>query len=370
MKVKKTKSKVGFQQIYKELKEDILSGKITYGHLLVPEKVMAEQMQVSRPTISKVYNNLQAEGLVKKRAGFGTSVVYKMNDSKYRFGLLLPGSGESEIFSTINDQFLYQSKKRSFDCLWEGTVANNAEMRKGVTLKICQTYIERNADGIFFAPLERTPANEKLNEEICTIIDKAGIPLILIDRDIYPFPQRSPYDLVCIDNFHAGYMMAEHLIQAGCETIHFFFRPDSAHSLDLRIEGVRAAMAKYNLSFHNGNVFCGDPADLGIVKKMKVVPFKTGIICGNDSTAAVLLSSLEDLHLEITSDVLIAGYDNMKYGTHLRYPLTTYQQPCEEMVEVSMNLMFIKLGSMNQSPVTINLYGTIIPRASTVFQTP
>jgi GntR family transcriptional regulator, arabinose operon transcriptional repressor len=361
------KIKVSIQKIYEELKEDILGGKIPFGNLLMPENELAEKMQVSRPTISKVYNTLQTEGLVNKKAGFGTSVVYKKMENKYRFGLLFPGSGETEIFSIINDQFLHQAKMRNFDCLWEGTVANNAEVRKGVALKICQSYINEKVDGIFFSPLERTPGNEKLNEEICQIIDKSHVPLILIDRDIYAFPKRSKYDLISIDHYHAGYIMAQHLIASGCKTLYFFHRPDSAFSVNLRINGVRAAMEHSKLQFHSGHIICGAPDDHDLIKKIAVVPFETGIVCGNDSTAAILISSLESVGIKISSDLLVAGFDNMKYGIHLKYPLTSYQQPLEEITKASINLMFNKLLYHTGGPVTAYLYGNIVTRASTVF---
>jgi len=365
MKVKTIK--VNTQDIYLKLKSDILNSEIPFGNLLMPENELAEIMHVSRPTITKIYNTLQTEGLVIKKAGFGTSVTYKKNGNRYRFGLLLPGSGESEIFSTINDQFLSQGKKRNFDCLWEGTVANDAEIRKGVALKICQNYIEEKVDGIFFAPLERTPGNEKLNEEICLLIEKSDIPLVLIDRDIYPFPNRSKFDLVGIDNYHAGYVMAQHLISAGCKTIYFFHRPDSAYSVNLRIEGVRAAIENSNLNFTTNNIICGEPDSVNLIKKMNITPFETGIICGNDSTAASLISGLESAGLKITSDVLVAGFDNMKYSIHLKYPLSTYQQPCEAITESCVDLIFNKLSKRNSRPVTINLYGDVISRTSTVF---
>jgi GntR family transcriptional regulator of arabinose operon len=361
------KTRVSTQAIYDNVKAEILSGRIPYGNLLMSENELAKKMQVSRPTISKVYNTLQAEGLVNKKAGYGTSVIYKRTDNKYRFGLLLPGSGESEIFSIINDQFLSQAKNRNFDCLWEGIVANNAEIRKEVALKICQSYINEKVDGIFFAPLERTPENEKLNEEICQIIDQSRTPLVLIDRDIYAFPNRSKYDLVSIDNYNAGYVMAQHLIDAACKNIYFFHRPDSAYSINLRIEGVRAAVVNAGLTFKKDNIICGEPEDPEVVKKLYIIPYETGIICGNDSTAAMLISSLETAGLKVSSDLLIAGFDNMKYAVHLKYPLTSYQQPCEAITGASINVMFNKLLNNVNRPVTVYLYGEIVKRISTVF---
>ena len=355
------------QDIYNKVKNDIISGDIAYGSLLMPENNLAEKMNVSRPTISKVYNTLQAEGLVVKRPGHGTTVIHKQNSGNYRFGLLLPGSGESEIFSIINDQFLSQAKKRDFECLWEGTVANNAEVRKEVALKICQSYINEKVDGIFFAPLERTFENEKLNEELCQLIDKSQIPLILIDRDIHAFPIRSKYDLVSIDNYQAGYVIAQDVLSAGCKNIYFFHRPDSAYSINLRIDGVRAAVENAGCKFSKTNIISGEPDNLDLIKSIPIKPLETAIICGNDSTAAILISSLETLGIKISSDLLIAGFDNMKYAVHLKHPLTSYQQPCEAITEAAVNAMFNRLHHSVSIPVAVYLCGNLVKRASTVF---
>lgn len=186
-----------------------------------------------------------------------------------------------------------QSEIGRFNCLWEGATASSAEIRKTLIETCCESYINKKVDGIFFSPLERVPDAYNLNLKICAAIREANIPLILIDRDILTFPERSEFDVVCLDNFSAGCIMAKHLIDQGCNKLHFFYRPDSASSVDLRLSGVRETVLKHQYSFTENNIFCGNPEDLDFVRQMEIVPGKTGIVCANDSTAAVLMSSLE-----------------------------------------------------------------------------
>ncbi|HRQ18068.1 MAG TPA: substrate-binding domain-containing protein, partial [Agriterribacter sp.] len=81
----------------------------------------------------------------------------------------------------------------------------------------------------------------------------------------------------------------------------------------------------------------------------------------------LLLSSLEKIDVKITSDCLICGFDNMKYSQHLKYPLTTYIQPCEEMASISIELAIRRIKNNNHIPMTVNLIGKIIERESTIF---
>lgn len=354
--------------IFEALKQGIISGVYKNGALLPSEETIAKQHSVSRPTIAKVYNQLQHEGFITKKRGYGSEVTYISIKSPYTIGLLLPSSGESEIFSIINDQILQFSRKNEINCLWEGATASNAEIRKSQIEHDCENCIQQKVDAILFSPLERLPDADEINASIFNKIIHAKIPLVLIDRGLNIPPEAKGYDIVWLDNFSAGGVMAQHLIQQGCEYIHFFYRPDSANSVDLRLSGVRDMALKNKLPFTQQHIYCGNPADIEYIKTMKIVHGKTGIICANDSTAAVLLASLEKMNIKATSDYLICGYDDMKYAQYLRYPLTTYLQPCEQMASISIELAMRRIKNNNHIPMIVNVNGKIIERESTIFK--
>lgn len=353
--------------ILESLEEGIITGVYKNGTLLPSEDTLAKQYAVSRPTIAKVYNQLQHKGYIKKTRGYGSQVIHNNARSTYTIGLLLPGSGESEIFTTINDQILKLSKKNHLNCLWEGATVSNAEIRRTQIEHYCEHYISQKVDAILFSPLERLPDADEINLRIFNKIIDADIPLILIDRGIKTQPDVGGYDIIWLDNLSAGGAMARHLIKNGCETIHFFYRPNSANSVDIRLSGIRDTVLKHHLKFTEENIYCGDPSDLNFIKTIKIVPGKTGIICANDSTAAVLLSSLEKANIKITSDCLICGYDNMKYSQYLKYPLTSYLQPCEEMANISVELAIRRIKNKHHIPMIVNVNGKIIERESTIF---
>lgn len=362
--------KINYKTIYNALKEEIANGAFLAGSLLPTEQNLAQKYAVSRPTIAKVYNQLQDEGYIKKKKGLGTIVVHQHTTLVHTFGLLLPGAGESEIFSIINDQLLKQSESGKFNCLWEGATASSADIRRTLIETCCENYIKKKVDGVFFSPLERVPDAYEINLRICEDVQKAGIPLILIDRDVLKFPERSEFDIVSLDNFSAGCMMAQHMVDAGCEVIHYFYRPDSASSVKLRLSGVKDVVQKNGLQFTDSHVHCGNPDDAGFVKRIQIIPGKTGIICANDSTAAVLMSTLDAIGVKISFELLICGYDNMKYSQHLKHSLTTFRQPCEEIANVSIELMMRRVKNKNLVPVAVNLTGEIVPRESSVFMKP
>ena len=90
-------------------------------------------------------------------------------------------------------------------------------------------------------------------------------------------------------------------------------------------------------------------------------------MCANDSTAALLMSSFDEIGKVIGRDLLICGYDDMKYAQHLKYPLTSYRQPCEEIANVGVELMLRRIDNPNVIPITATLNGEILARESTQF---
>ena len=87
--------------------------------------------------------------------------------------------------------------------------------------ELCRQYIDRRVAGVFFAPLELTPAKDEVNLRIAQALDDARIPIILLDRTVLPYPQRGHHDLVGIDNRRAGYLITEHLLRLGSRRIAF-----------------------------------------------------------------------------------------------------------------------------------------------------
>lgn len=359
--------KVNYKNILDDITSEIMNG-IPAGTLLPTETELAMRYEVSRPTIAKVYNMLQKKGLVIKKPGIGTTVTYKGSHGVKRFGFLLPGAGESEIFGLISERFIELSQKCQFEYLWNGLSSGNAEIRQELTEKYCEEYIENKVTGVFFAPLERVPDAESFNQRICKRLTDANILVVLIDRDIVPYPMRSSYDIVSLDNFNASYLMAEHMINAGCSKLIFVHRPNSAESVKMRIYGTTCAAREHGIQFETTDICCGNPEDEAFIDRLPIIKGKTGIICANDSTAAVLMTTLGSKGIMITTDALLCAFDDMKYAGHLKYPLTSYRQPCIAIADAALELMYRRIENPDSSVHSINLLGEIIARESSAFK--
>src|SRR5207237_3017372 len=103
---------------------------------------------------------------------------------------------------------------------------------------------------------------DAVNRRICDAFNRTGIPVVLLDRDIYGFPCRSHYDLVGIDNRRAGFIVTDHLLRLGCRRVAFLARAGSAPSVDLRSAGYKDALTSAGITADPEWVCLGCPADL------------------------------------------------------------------------------------------------------------
>ena len=224
--------------------------------------------------------------------------------------------------------------------------------------------------GVFFAPLELAARNEEINRRITAAIDEAQIPIILLDRDLYAYPQRSNYDLVTIDHRRAGFVITHHLIERGARRIVFFSRPHSAPTVAMRTAGVFEAIHASADRHVCGWTECGDPNDVALIRSILTRHRPDGFVCANDFTAARLMTSLYALGADVPSQVKVTGFDDVRYASLLQTPLTTIHQPCLELGATALAAMFARIKNPAMPARDYLLDFKLVVRQSTALSDP
>jgi len=355
--------------IYRELKADIVAGKHRPGARLPSEAQLVKQHRVSRPTVARALLDLQHEGLIQRRAGSGSFVrdAAATTETGVRLlGLLIPGLGTTEIFEPICGEIASLARAREFSLLWGGSThpLHDTDASREHAEQLCHQFIERKVAGVFFAPFELTPEPEQANRRLAELLRKAGIPVVLLDRDFTPFPHRSEFDLVGVDNFAGGYLLGEHLVKLGCRRLAFVARPLSAPTVDARVAGAREAMSRHGLEPESEWAHHGDPSDMKFVRRLASPDRPEAFICANDNTAAVLMQSLERAGLRVPRDIRVVGFDDVKYATLLSVPLTTIHQPCRDIGTVAFHAMMGRVVEPTLPVRTLTLSPRLVVRES------
>jgi GntR family transcriptional regulator of arabinose operon len=326
-------------RIRQSLIDAISSGQYEPGQRLPSESALVRTFGASRPTVNRALRELQLSGVIERRAGSGSFVRADAAARGFTFGLLIPELGRTEIFEPICRGMADAQHGSHHVLLWGSSLADAGHVEEQAS-QACRQLVAKKVSGVFFAPLELTREKDAINRRIADVFDRARIAIVLLDRDLVPYPGRSGYDLVGIDNRRAGYTVTAHLLKAGCRRVAFVGRPRSAPTVDARISGYREAMGDAKLA---PSVHRVDPEDLDDITRILTKVRPDGFLCANDYTAAQLLKTLMALGVSVPGRVRMAGVDDVKYASLLSVPLTTIHQPCADIGAVAVGTMLERL---------------------------
>ena len=351
-----------YRQIYQTLRAAIDGGVYTSGARLPSEHEMVKSFGASRITVSRALQELRAQGYVDRRAGSGT-YVRASAVNQHTFGLLIPDLGQTEIFEPICQGMASVQHPQNHDLIW-GKTLSSSDTTEAQAQEVCRRLITKQVSGVFFAPLEASPHKDAINEMIGDMLSAAGIPIVLLDRDIYDYPRRSRFDVVGIDNRRAGFVATQHLISLGCQRIAFIARRYSAPSCIARANGYRDAVASAEGRVASALVEHFDASDKIRVAEVMKTYRPDGIVCSNDRSAAVLMRTLTDLGILVPDNVRLVAFDDVKYAKLVTVPLTTVRQPCDQIGAAASQAMIQRIENPGMPPRDILVDFQLVVRES------
>jgi DNA-binding LacI/PurR family transcriptional regulator len=352
-----------YRQVYAALRREIQSGHWKGGERLPSEADLVRKFGASRITIGRAVRDLQAAGLVERRAGSGTFVKKPAVAAGMSFGLLIPDLGETEIFEPICRGMMASPLAREHVLIW-GSLTGPADSRAENAWRLCRQYIDRRVAGVFFAPLEGTADADAVNARIADALERAGIPIVLLDRTVLPYPHRGRHDLIGIDNRRAGFLVADHLLRLGCRRIAFVAQPHAAATVGAREAGYREALYTAGVRIDRSLIQRFDPDDARRVQGLMKSGRPDAIVCANDRTAGRLMHALLKLRVRIPEDVRLVGIDDVEYAALLPVPLTTLRQPTREIGDAAIAAMLERVARPGLPPRDILLPCTLVVRES------
>lgn len=353
------------RQVFEELRRRIVSGKYAPGEKLPSEAALVNLFGASRITVGRAVRDLREEGLVERRAGSGT-YVRGVSPGGMSFGLLIPALGHTHIFEPICQGMAEASEGAGHALLWCNAAPEaSVKDRQANSLELCERYIQRRVSGVFFAPFEALDADDDTNERIVAALDAARIPVVLLDRDFVPYPQRSAHDLVGIDNRRTGFMAADHLFGLGHRRVAFLSYPRIPATIYERIAGYREAHFMRDVALDPNRIVQMDAADASAIGAFLKQTKADAFVCANDVTAGHLTHSLIKLGLRVPDDVSVVGIDDIPLAALFPVPLTTVRQPCREIGIAAMSAMRERTKRPGMPTRDILLECRLVERAST-----
>lgn len=204
--------------------------------------------------------------------------------------------------------------------------------------------LRRRVEGVIVVPFSK-----ELREWDTHLIElqKHRVPVVLLEQEL----PSNRFPKVVADNFGATQAMTRHLLALGHKRITFAFHP--FHERDLvggeRVAGFTRAMAEAGLEkqarvridlceFGEGHILRYHREK--IVELFTRPDRPTAVFAGMDMLAIQILGTLHELGLSVPRDVAVAGFDNVEFAAFTNPPLTTIQQPTDEMGRLAAETLF------------------------------
>ena len=243
-------------EVYQTLLGELRGGKFAVGSRFASDAQLVRRFGVSRATVMRAVGDLVRDGFLGRRRGSGTYVASRVRYG--RIGLLIHGSDYCEFFAPFARRVSHLCQRRSLTLLF-------ADLSDGPTLSrirkvraVAAEWVAQGVDGVLFQPVELVANAAKINAQILSVFDAAGVPVVLIDSDIVEAPQRSRYDLAAVNHFDAGRRIGDCLRKAGARRIAYLNQRNHAPCVQARELGVRTAAAGLPLA---GETLYAQPTD-------------------------------------------------------------------------------------------------------------
>jgi LacI family transcriptional regulator len=362
------KSELVYQDLLKRITNGDLAGKIH----LPGENHLAGYYDCSRPTIRKAIAALRERGLVNSTKGScayitGKSVVMENTGAETFMGIIFPNMGSEFFFDYLGRNLAQYASEQGYSLVWGGYLSPQSDMLKLDILGTCERFIVQKIQGVFFAPFGIHPKSDLINHEIVETFNAAGIPIVLLDADIQAYPERSPFNLVSLDNFQAGYLITSYMLRRGLRRLFFLAPPYSHHSVKLRYMGFREALAD-SRELQGGTsryIELNRDDNEGLARFVRKNR-PDGILCSNDFTAMSVLRSFDALGIRVPEDISLASFDNLSHQMLSPRFITSIEQPIEDISRSALSLMMRLIAIPKMPPWQLIFPGVLVTGDSTI----
>jgi DNA-binding LacI/PurR family transcriptional regulator len=246
-------------------------------------------------------------------------------------GLLVPDL-ENPIFPALAQAMEERATEAGFASILCNTTA--AAFRE---VDYVHMLLDRGADGMIFISCEMTNLSGD-HDHYARLVEE-GARLVFVNGALNALSVPS----VAVDELAAGELATQHLVDLGHERVGYVGGPDYYLPTQQKAAGreraLRAAgLPSDGLVAHGGDFTVeGGREALRTLLALDAPP--TGVICSSDLMAIGVLQEASAQRLRVPSDLSVVGFDGIDAAAWASPPLTTVEQPIEEIAETAVNAL-------------------------------
>lgn len=297
---------------------------------------------VSHTTVSRVINGNRDVNAATKQKILDIMEEYNYIPNDSARNLKLNDTNSIGVFSNnINNPFLSEMVQDIEERLNAHKYSVYLQMLKpaeGLVLSASKLIKEKKLKGVIFVGGYSSFCEEDF--------DKLNVPIVFTTIKPMVTNPKKWYSSIYIDDKESAFKATDYLCKLGHKRIAIITSGSGKKSIGQdRLEGYIKALEQNQI-----------PVDVALIKRVKDssdihssyqitkelmkenVEF-TAVFAVTDIFALGVIRALSDEGIRIPEDVSVLGFDGIKLGDYTVPRLTTIQQPVDEMVEASVNMI-------------------------------
>lgn len=326
---------------------------------------IAKELNITVSTVSRALSGFSAISDATRTAVIETAKRLNYSPNKlasalksgktYIIGVIVP-SVQAHFFASIIHSIEEGLKNSGYRVILYQSNESVENEINGV-----KTLMEAQVDGILASISLETQNTDHFKE-----IVKQNKPLILFDRVATDLGVPT----ITLDDFKAGYLATQHLIDRGYRKIAFITTSHQVRIFTNRLKGYKAALKDNGLPENEEQIIFGGlsikDGRFGAARLMRTAHPPDAIIAGDDFTALGVIKKLKELDLT-PPKIGVIGFANEAFSAYITPNLSTIDQHANQM-GTECAQMFLKMIAQHtpyQNVTHITIAPSLVDRQST-----
>jgi DNA-binding LacI/PurR family transcriptional regulator len=222
--------------------------------------------------------------------------------------------------------------------------------------------LERSVDGMIFISSEA--ADDLGDHTHYARLCEDGARLVFVNGSLASVPAPA----VGVDERAAGELATQHLIELGHRAIAFVAGPEHYRPTREKGAGREAALRAAGLdgaSLVAHGEFGVEGGRLALRELMRGPVRPTAVICSSDMMAVGVLCEATSSGVRVPDDLSVVGFDNIDASAWVSPPLTTIEQPIDQIAETAVNALHTLISDPERELPTFLFRPRLVVREST-----
>lgn len=358
-----------YQKIYQTIRDEIVRGNYKPGEKLPTGAQLCARFKVARATVGRAIENLEQDGLIRRRQGSGTYVqrVDHPHGVKPTITFFAPFVERNEELPHVESLIVrHLAELTGGDQVRLGF--HGLGSHQGTTEEqfhaATEALLASEPHGVLYYPAELPKEKMHLNMLTVQRLLDVGCKVVLIDRELDASPYRSELTRIGYDNVRGGILLVNHLVSIGCKRIAFVGGAFVATSLEDRMAGYWTGLLRNGLDVDSDLMF--EPKEITREFCEQLMESRPdAIICYADRICARIGQHFAAMGVRIGKEVKMAGFDDDPIASLLPVPLTTIRLPAGPFAKAAYDAVTRRIKSNEKHIRQILIDCELIIREST-----